>query len=577
MATEATMTLVEEEKSSEAEKLVEPDLYQVLDLPRDASTSEVRKAYREQAAIWQPEKAGNDPQGVAIQLRYRYISAAFQVLTDPARRAHFDATFPNAGQSYTKPSSPRTSSSSPAAGETNPIRGPRPNMLDQVPGLEDQDVEGRPSDEAAENLEVDFEPGVLGISFSKSQAASEGQVLVKTVLAGGQADSKGVRMGMALVSVQDEPYTYQGLHDAIAGNDTFRVVFTKVRKQEQESPKAPTCPSSPSAGSNLTPKLPQRLEPEQPDDDYPAEHCHRTPARQVSHEEPRLLSKGLQQGEQRMTRNHSFPQSKMEQVQKMEQVLSAKAAQNSPEPSEATWNSECSEFVGEAQAQQLTLTIPCQVAALRSRGSSLQLGPPVAIAPHISDAAYDQDTLLYVRDRAFFPPEPEDIFVQPDLDPVDFKASDTDLRALATFWHVGKLWKPDVVSDVAWGRPSRATRKVRLFFTASLTAEATRGGVQSSLHIDLREIAGQDALRAAVLTRMHAMTQSSAVFAAVRVHVDKQAGSNGELKVRLRFGSEGKAADLRASFQRARQQSSIDDHANFGRPLGQRSNDCTSM
>jgi len=558
IATEAKMTLVEEEKSSEAEKLIEPDLYQVLDLPRDASTSEVRKAYREQAAMWQPEKAGNDPQGVAIQLRYRYISAAFQVLTDPARRAHFDAKFPNAGQSYLKPSSPRTSSSSPAAGEENPIRGPRPNMLDQLFGFEDQDVDGRPSDEAAENLEVDFEPGVLGISFSKSQAASEGQVLVKSVLAGEQADLKGVRMGMALVSVQDEPYTYQGLHDAIAGNDTFRVVFTK----EQESPKAPTCPSSPSAGSNLTPKLPQRLEPEQPDDDYPAEHCHRTPARQKSLESS---GKCPQQGEQRMTRNHSFPQSKMEQV------LSAKAAQNSPEPSEG---SECSEFVGEAQAQQLTLTIPCQVAALRSRGSSLQLGPPVAIAPHISDAAYDQDTLLYVRDRAFFPPEPEDIFVQPDLDPVDFRASDTDLRALATFWHVGKLWKPDVVSDVAWGRPSRATRKVRLFFTASLTAEATRGGVQSSLHIDLREIAGQDALRAAVLTRMHAMTQSSAVFAAVRVHVDKQAGSNGELKVRLRFGSEGKAADLRASFQRARQQSSIDDHANFGR---QRSNDCTSM
>jgi len=70
------------------------DLYQVLGVPRDASTAEIKKAYRALAARIHPDKlppetseADRDKATAA----FVELSLAHEVLTDDDRRAHYDA------------------------------------------------------------------------------------------------------------------------------------------------------------------------------------------------------------------------------------------------------------------------------------------------------------------------------------------------------------------------------------------------------------------------------------------------------------------------------------------------------
>ncbi len=61
------------------------DLYKVLGVPREASTEEVRKAYRRKA-----KKAHPDAGGDAV--KFGALQRAHDVLVDPTRRANYDAT-----------------------------------------------------------------------------------------------------------------------------------------------------------------------------------------------------------------------------------------------------------------------------------------------------------------------------------------------------------------------------------------------------------------------------------------------------------------------------------------------------
>jgi DnaJ-class molecular chaperone len=63
------------------------DPYAELSLPRSASADEVRKAFRKLAKQYHPDaNPGND----AAEERFKQISAAFDILGDPAKRARFD-------------------------------------------------------------------------------------------------------------------------------------------------------------------------------------------------------------------------------------------------------------------------------------------------------------------------------------------------------------------------------------------------------------------------------------------------------------------------------------------------------
>ncbi|MBI4338040.1 MAG: molecular chaperone DnaJ [Chloroflexi bacterium] len=62
------------------------DYYEVLEVTRDASEEEVRKAYRRLALEWHPDRNRN-PEAAE---RFKEISEAYQVLSDPEKRRSYD-------------------------------------------------------------------------------------------------------------------------------------------------------------------------------------------------------------------------------------------------------------------------------------------------------------------------------------------------------------------------------------------------------------------------------------------------------------------------------------------------------
>jgi len=63
------------------------DYYAVLGVPRDADESALKKAYRKMAMQYHPDRNGGDPEAEA---RFKEIAEAYEVLTDPERRAVYD-------------------------------------------------------------------------------------------------------------------------------------------------------------------------------------------------------------------------------------------------------------------------------------------------------------------------------------------------------------------------------------------------------------------------------------------------------------------------------------------------------
>ena len=62
------------------------DLYVVLEVTREASDDEIKKAYRRLAMVYHPDRnAAADAEG-----RFKEIAEAYQVLSDPDKRAHYD-------------------------------------------------------------------------------------------------------------------------------------------------------------------------------------------------------------------------------------------------------------------------------------------------------------------------------------------------------------------------------------------------------------------------------------------------------------------------------------------------------
>jgi molecular chaperone DnaJ len=63
-----------------------PDLYAVLGVPRDATEDEIKRTYRRLARELHPD-VNNDPEA---EHRFKEITAAYQTLSDPAKRRQYD-------------------------------------------------------------------------------------------------------------------------------------------------------------------------------------------------------------------------------------------------------------------------------------------------------------------------------------------------------------------------------------------------------------------------------------------------------------------------------------------------------
>lgn len=72
--------------------MAQPDLYLVLGLPRDASSNAIRSAYRRLAKEHHPDRLGGSRSD-----RFRRVSEAYSVLSDPDRRRRYDATLEPVG------------------------------------------------------------------------------------------------------------------------------------------------------------------------------------------------------------------------------------------------------------------------------------------------------------------------------------------------------------------------------------------------------------------------------------------------------------------------------------------------
>ena len=69
------------------------DFYEVLEVPREASTSQIKKAYHRLAMKYHPDQNPDDPQA---EEKFKEASKAYAILSDPDKRAKYDRFGPSA-------------------------------------------------------------------------------------------------------------------------------------------------------------------------------------------------------------------------------------------------------------------------------------------------------------------------------------------------------------------------------------------------------------------------------------------------------------------------------------------------
>ena len=97
----------------------EPSPYEVLEVPADASSQDITRAYRRRARAWHPDA---HPLGAGAAAQFQAVSDAYELLSDPGRRAAYD-------ERQHPPAAERTR---PAVSESA-VRGPAAPFLSSPP------------------------------------------------------------------------------------------------------------------------------------------------------------------------------------------------------------------------------------------------------------------------------------------------------------------------------------------------------------------------------------------------------------------------------------------------------------
>ena len=67
--------------------MANPDLYEVLEVDASVSPEDLKKSYRRLARQYHPDANPGDP---AAETRFKEVSQAYEILSDPERRANYD-------------------------------------------------------------------------------------------------------------------------------------------------------------------------------------------------------------------------------------------------------------------------------------------------------------------------------------------------------------------------------------------------------------------------------------------------------------------------------------------------------
>jgi curved DNA-binding protein CbpA len=97
------------------------DYYEILGVPPKADAGEIKKAYRQLAQKWHPDKNPGDPWATG---RFMRLGEAYRVLMDPVRRAAYDWLRTQESQSVEDSPPPRQFNGNAAAPEQSPPRQP---------------------------------------------------------------------------------------------------------------------------------------------------------------------------------------------------------------------------------------------------------------------------------------------------------------------------------------------------------------------------------------------------------------------------------------------------------------------
>ena len=77
------------------------DFYAILGVPRDADEQAIRRAFRILARRYHPDRGAGSSSD-----RFRQVAEAYETLSDPARRQHYDLSLvPNPPRAFNRPES----------------------------------------------------------------------------------------------------------------------------------------------------------------------------------------------------------------------------------------------------------------------------------------------------------------------------------------------------------------------------------------------------------------------------------------------------------------------------------------